>query len=420
MRMQKESQKRLKCRGMIENAVTGGIEPMVSIAFSGLIGAPLLYLTGNDRRHIAGYRPAISHSLSDHAAAHVEQRTVDDCYTWGQTVGIDRCFGSRIDGNVVMTHDFFMVEPSGEISPIVAADEQNKRIVGVTLPQCLQGVPCIGRLLHAELEVARHELRMIFECHFDQLETLLPVEHLSLRLQRVLGCHHKPHFIERELLQKMQREGDVTVVDGVERAPEDAYPSVHGCSWAGEMVTGDGSVLFQKGIDQPESVFFGTMKVVIDDHVIEFFGKPHLIGSLGYSVLNGFRRVGASCHQPFAKFVDRWRLDKNAHGAVAELLLDGTSAFDIDIKDDVLTGSQLFFDLGTKRTVKPAGIYLFILQKRSLSDTFSERFGRKEEIFHPVLFGATGCSAGATDGKMESEFLVFVHEPLHDGAFSCT
>ena len=44
----------------------------------------------------------------------------------------------------------------------------------------------------------------------------------------------------------------------------------------------------------------------------------------------------------------------------------------------------------------------------------------EEEILHSILLSTPRWAAGATDGEIQTQFGMFFHQPLHNGALTAT
>ena len=100
------------------------------------------------------------------------------------------------------------------------------------------------------------------------------------------------------------------------------------------------------------------------------------------------------------------------------MFLDVASALHVHVEDHVLPGLQLVVNLLLQRAVEAVLIDLFVLQELTGCNAATELFGREEEVFHTVLFGASGRTACGADAEGQLQFGMFGHEPLYNGALS--
>ena len=143
-----------------------------------------------------------------------------------------------------------------------------------------------------------------------------------------------------------------------------------------------------------------------------------LKGCAGKSLFDDFGLVRATAFQPLAKHLNRGRLDENAQGLCAIVLLDVLSAEHIHVAHHIFALCQLVVHLTFQRTVVAVGVNLLIFQEVACCDVFAEGFGGEEEVFHAVLLRAAWRTAGGGDGEMEVEPLL--HQVVDDGAFAAT
>jgi hypothetical protein len=62
----------------------------------------------------------------------------------------------------------------------------------------------------------------------DKLRALVVVEKAVVDLERILRGDDKPYFVQSDSLEKLPRQGDMPVVDGVEGAAVDADHRFYG------------------------------------------------------------------------------------------------------------------------------------------------------------------------------------------------
>lgn len=128
-----------------------------------------------------------------------------------------------IDVDGVTFKDLFMLEPLVKGGPVVPADEQRERYVGVVVAQMRQRVVGIGRLRKGKLIVARLEPRCVGGGSLEHFQPDGVIKEVVVDLERILRRHHEPHLVKPCLLVKGLRKGYMGNVGWVECATEDAY-----------------------------------------------------------------------------------------------------------------------------------------------------------------------------------------------------
>ena len=135
--------------------------------------------------------------------------------------------------------------------------------------------------------------------------------------------------------------------------------------------------------------------------MVELGGEGHLVFRLGKTLFDGLCGVCATALQALSEFGNGRRLDEEAQGFVAIVLLDVHTTFHIDVEDNVLSLFALAFYLLLQGTVEAVVIYLFVLQELVLRDSVTKLIRRDEEVLYTILLRASWRSAGAADGEIE-------------------
>ena len=127
---------------------------------------------------------------SDSGARHVKERCI---YHGEVTTGMvivgrnHRTSGAWINDDGVFPTDVVSAIPAIEEIPIIASDDERKRMAGKIGGQCLEKIPSIGRSWHVHFVVADVDMRVTLKDFLSQCQSLLVIKQVVLLLQGIVG-----------------------------------------------------------------------------------------------------------------------------------------------------------------------------------------------------------------------------------------
>ena len=98
---------------------------------------------------------------------------------------------------------------------------------------------------------------------------------------------------------------------------------------------------FDKFLYYGECFGLGGVKVIVDDDAVELGREGELVLSLVDTLLDDLGCIGAATFESAAQLLHRGGLYEERQGAIAIVLLDVASAYDINVEHDVLPGFEL-------------------------------------------------------------------------------
>lgn len=148
------------------------------------------YIGNNTIGHHSNDAFASLYAGSDSGARHVKERCI---YHGEVTTGMvivgrnHRTSGAWINDDGVFPTDVVSAIPAIEEIPIIASDDERKRMVGKIGGQCLEKIPGVGRSWHVHFVVADVDMRVTLKGFLSQYQSLLVIKQVVLLLQGIVG-----------------------------------------------------------------------------------------------------------------------------------------------------------------------------------------------------------------------------------------